>query len=442
MIKYAIFPTDESYYDHSKAFKELEEIDWKTDLTLEIGDIVYIYNTDIKAIKYKMQVTENNTLKILRTKIDDSKYFKDPVFYKYTFQSKFLRLKFIEVFPSTLLSYEYLTNQQIINEPIRSIRMLESNQLIEDRITFYHQNEYDNKFNQMILYGAIGTGKSLAIQNYLFTHFKYEYNSPNIFRVGFYEAYNYENFVISRDGEPGPFALALLRAYETLNEVENKEKDVVLVVEDFNQGNYRNIFGDLTTALERDVNGYSLFPIVNQRLYNYLISNTKYELNLLNNRIILPPNLSIIGIYHSNESIYPIDSSFMRHFTMRYHKIAYQDSIFNNRFIRLSQNEKVLLINFIKILNHYLIIELDINAYQQIGPRFFANNEFEGSYLKDEVVKSKLLKIIYENIAHSELDKSKIFNEQIKTFDDVTNFENLKDIFNISLVRLFIKETI
>lgn len=87
-----IIPSNLKYYDVIGAFEEFNKLDWKQSVSIEQGDIVYIYvGNPISAIKFKCVATKVNLGEI---EIDDSKYTrKNKV---YTDYKNYMELELIE----------------------------------------------------------------------------------------------------------------------------------------------------------------------------------------------------------------------------------------------------------------------------------------------------------------------------------------------------------
>lgn len=86
------------YYDIINAFKELSIIEWKQSITPVIGDIVFIYVTKSKSVRYRCVV---NDINIETPRIDDSKFTIDDT--KFGNYGKYMELKLLENFDEQLL---------------------------------------------------------------------------------------------------------------------------------------------------------------------------------------------------------------------------------------------------------------------------------------------------------------------------------------------------
>ena len=67
-----IVPSNLDRFDSLLAFRELGAVDWKQDnYSFELNDVIYIYVSSCKAIRFRCKVTKTN---LTTREIDDSKY--------------------------------------------------------------------------------------------------------------------------------------------------------------------------------------------------------------------------------------------------------------------------------------------------------------------------------------------------------------------------------
>lgn len=176
-------------------------------------------------------------------------------------------------------------------------------------------------FNR-IIYGAPGCGKSHYISEKLIND---KVQEENIVRVTFHPEYSNVDFIgqilPSVDKEvvkyvfnPGPFSIALTKAYNTT-------KMVYLIIEEINRGNAAAIFGDMFQLLDRasDSNkaNYSAseYPINNPNMQKYLIENTiSSEIKQrLEKGVYIPSNLTIYATMNSSDqNVFTLDTAFKR----------------------------------------------------------------------------------------------------------------------------------
>lgn len=116
-------------------------------------------------------------------------------------------------------------------------------------------------------------------------------------------------------------------------------KKQYLIIEEINRGNCAQIFGDLFQLLDRNEYGFSDYPIVADKdMQKYLekefagweitnkdeINQLYGEANMVNlimkgERLVLPSNLYIWATMNtSDQSLFPVDSAFKRHWDWKY----------------------------------------------------------------------------------------------------------------------------
>lgn len=166
---------------------------------------------------------------------------------------------------------------------------------------------------QLILFGAPGTGKSYEIKNRLAT-----YGNDKIFRVTIHPEFLYTDFVgqllpNTRAGattpfsfDEGPFTQALMEAYSDTNQ------EVFLVLEELSRGNVSAIFGDVFQLLDRDRHFESRYPIRNKNIADKIPT-------LITDEVKLPSNFNIICTVNMNDqNVFPMDTAFKRRFEWEY----------------------------------------------------------------------------------------------------------------------------
>lgn len=194
----------------------------------------------------------------------------------------------------------------------------------------------ESNVQQIIYYGAPGTGKSYGIKR------NHGVTKENSFRTTFHPDSDYSTFVgcykpikvpnsteITYDFVPQVFTDAYIKAWE--NYVAGKQ--IFLIIEEINRGNCAQIFGDLFQLLDRDEQGFSDYEIKPEKdLQDYLarylghltFSDERLAKIPSGKELILPPNLNIIATMNtSDQSLFPIDSAFKRRWSWRY--VAIQD---------------------------------------------------------------------------------------------------------------------
>ena len=204
--------------------------------------------------------------------------------------------------------------------------------------------------DQVIFYGAPGTGKSYKIKAQL-----EGVSKENIFRTTFHPDSDYSTFVgaykptkgkrplyglnggltvrLNDGGDlsedvitykfiPQAFLNAYMRAYQT-------EDKVYLIIEEINRGNCAQIFGDLFQLLDRDENGVSEYSIKADADLKAFLEDELGEDNpgLKDGELCLPSNLYIYATMNtSDQSLFPIDSAFKRRWDWEYEPIKYKNT--------------------------------------------------------------------------------------------------------------------
>jgi hypothetical protein len=196
----------------------------------------------------------------------------------------------------------------------------------------FNNNDFDKKtiakggINK-IFYGAPGCGKSHHVSESLE---KADVLKSNIIRATFHPEYANCDFIgqimptIEKNEEgkeivkyifnPGPFTVALLKAYNTSDMV-------YLIVEEINRGNAAAIFGDMFQLLDRERDSekpnYSAseYPISNPNMQDYLIKYAKRDFikKSLADGVFIPSNLTIYATMNSSDqNVFTLDTAFKR----------------------------------------------------------------------------------------------------------------------------------
>ena len=215
---------------------------------------------------------------------------------------------------------------------------------------------------QQIYYGAPGTGKSHAINELT--------ESESVIRTTFHPDSDYSTFVgaykptmgllpiCDELGQPMKIGSTVLHKEQIIYEfvdqaflqayvqawkyyVENTEepKKQYLVIEEINRGNCAQIFGDLFQLLDRNDNGFSVYPInadkdmkkqLEKAFKGLSIDNADGINQLYKGRdvvseilrgdiLLLPDNFYIWATMNtSDQSLFPIDSAFKRRWEWQY----------------------------------------------------------------------------------------------------------------------------
>lgn len=303
--------------------------------------------------------------------------------------------------------------------------------------------------NQVIIYGAPGTGKSFMIENHL-----ENISDEDIIRVVFHSDYSYSDFIgfitpsTKDDGKEleynfiaGPFTLALEKSLKYLDETStDNPKDVYLILEEINRGNSASIFGDIFQLLDRDDVGQSEYPITNISIRSYLDDenvpeNVFTKLNLGENEIRLPSNLKIFCTMNTaDQNVFVIDTAFKRRFKMKYVPIDFEnrtqkldklDEISKNNLFENEQTWSEFAQEINKIIDNENYDGFNISEDKKLGQYFVDEQDVSSKesfcdkviyYLKNDVFKynDNILKDSYEIIYKEYVKDGKDIFEIIK----------------------------
>ena len=234
------------------------------------------------------------------------------------------------------------------------------------------RNIEDNRYEslQQIYYGAPGTGKSHTINE--------QTEGESVIRTTFHPDSDYSTFVgaykptmgllpiCDELGQPmkigstilykeqiiyefvdQAFLQAYVQAWKFYAENSDTAKKQYLIIEEINRGNCAQIFGDLFQLLDRNDNGFSVYPInadkdmkkqlakafkkdgatitiPNAEKINALYKGKDIVSKVLfGDILVLPNNLYIWATMHtSDQSLFPIDSAFKRRWEWQYMPIG------------------------------------------------------------------------------------------------------------------------
>ncbi len=263
----------------------------------------------------------------------------------------------------------------------------------------------------VILYGAPGTGKSTYIEDTF---------GDNIIRTIFFPEYLNADFVgtyqpVSSDGGekftyefvPGPLIKAICKAKT------NTHDQICLVIEEINRGDAASIFGEYIQLLDRQEDGASRFSIsCSTHLSRYLESQWNDSVE----QIKLPDNLSIYATMNTwDEGSRTIDAAFRRRWKFKYMPICFdQCSLFEEKVFYNNNNSL-----------RWGILAQAINACLKntkaedklIGPYFLAKCE-HGSR---EVFCDKVLHYLFETLLRFDEEREVIFVRGYSTFCALRN---------------------
>lgn len=289
-----------------------------------------------------------------------------------------------------------------------------------------HISLLDSPGENLIVYGAPGTGKSKYLED----------NFPNITRVVFHSEYSYYDFVgnykptplykrtgtnlYRLNGEnfevgepiidyqfiPGPFIKVLVNAFR------NPETKYTLLIEELNRANAPSVFGDIFQLLDRKADGSSQYKIYpNEDLMNYLMSLEDIKHHFIEG-LFIPKNMNIVATMNSaDQGVFVLDSAFKRRWKFKYMPIKDKGFVHENNQINYAGEEFEWRFIINSINNR--LKNLGVNEDRLIGPYFLSPEEIGDStsfasklliYLWDDVVRYKRQEFFDTNIrTYSEL---------------------------------------
>lgn len=185
---------------------------------------------------------------------------------------------------------------------------------------------FKNKVEQIVYFGAPGTGKSFSIDKKMddesiATNFQS--------RVIFYPDYTYGDFVgclrPKKDAAgvdyrfiAGPLTKLLMTAFE------NPREKVYLIIEEINRGSAAAVFGDLFQLLDRDDKGRSKYSIKNEDMCSIFTSSPLLRPFFSDGNIWFPSNFNLLCTMNTaDQNVFVLDSAFKRRFHMKYVPIDY-----------------------------------------------------------------------------------------------------------------------
>lgn len=301
------------------------------------------------------------------------------------------------ILQSLNLYYDYLISDNDKNEIIKTAKEFYDN---EGRVT--------GAINK-IFYGAPGTGKSYKVDS-LFNNFE---------RVTFHPEYTYFDFVgglrpvqnedksVSYSFVPGIFTDILIKA------VENKTKNIGIIIEEINRANTAAVFGDLLQLLDRDDDGQSKYIIKNKDICDYIENKTGKKCE----SIYIPSNMSIVATMNSaDQGVFVMDSAFKRRWQFEYMPISFDaEDLKDVKIAGFDMYWK----DFGAILNEHLSSEeVDVDEDKLIGQRFINKHDMQDK----DLIASKLLIYLWDDVVRynrqSLFKESKVFSNLIEHFKE------------------------
>lgn len=260
--------------------------------------------------------------------------------------------------------------------------------LVETVPTAHDVTLYSGKGENVIFYGAPGTGKSNTVEK------KVREAGKKPFRTVFHPDLQNSDFFgclkPQMDGKdvrygfsPGPFMEALAEAYLTPAE------PVYLVIEELNRAAAAAVFGDLFLLLDRDENGQGeydvIFPSPESKKWFKEKTGAAHEV------LRLPSNLFIYATMNSaDHGVHPIDTAFRRRWRQEYLPLDYKKGTVGDiSYIDVTgASQSLKWQDFVRILNGHLTANQVLNVAEDrlLGQWFVKPNELNGKSIPDKVL--------------------------------------------------------
>ena len=225
---------------------------------------------------------------------------------------------------------------------------------------------------------------------------------------------------------PQVFAKAYATAwkqYIAAGNASTTENQVYLVIEEINRGNCAQIFGDIFQLLDRDINGFSQYPInADCDLADWLKKDSvlseksvweAYETLIGEGLLKLPPNLNILATMNtSDQSLFPMDSAFKRRFDWEYVPIKYAKDAdcgdnWNADEFKIDVNGSAYMwLDFLKNVNAD-IYDATQSEDKQMGEFFIKPKD--DKTIRFEDFRSKVLFYLWDSVYKDETDRKKVF---------------------------------
>lgn len=344
-----------------------------------------------------------------------------------------------------------------------------------DKSDLSDEIQLKDSFEQKILFGAPGTGKSYKIDYNLFKDKNGNLIGKGIkeipedrkFRTTFHPDYDYAQFVgaykpkkesnsITYSFVPQVFAKAYAAAwkqYFDAGSVSTVENQVYLVIEEINRGNCAQIFGDIFQLLDRVSDGtdkgFSQYSIdADCDFADWLKNNdaglksvwNQYKDEVGDGKLRLPPNLNILATMNtSDQSLFPMDSAFKRRFDWEYVPISFDGKDAANYQIDIDGSQYSWQ-NFVEAVNDK-ILDLTESEDKQLGEFFIKPDN--GNIISKERFLGKVMFYLWNEVCKDEHKNGSFFRAKINDNKDFFTFQDLykkKDLLKLFMDELLKKE--
>jgi 5-methylcytosine-specific restriction endonuclease McrBC GTP-binding regulatory subunit McrB len=309
---------------------------------------------------------------------------------------------------------------------------------------------------QKILFGSPGTGKSHKVDKELIPSTLKITSSENKIKTVFHPEYTYGDFLgklvphTKDNGKveykffEGHFLIALAKALRNIHEAYDKDgqligeiQNVVLVIDEINRGNSAAIFGTVFQLLDREDDGWSSYDINITQLeflklleligvkftYDNKGEIDEYKLrphdglkqlkslqdkipylnfDLVNRKVKVPPNLSIIGTMNtSDNSIYFMDSAFKRRWDWEFIDINPPTT---NYFIDIDSQlrtiDRDLWRKMVDAINDFIKSHSD--KIRRIEDKQIGYYFIKGDTIQHEAIRNKLMFFLWDSVFSNE----------------------------------------
>lgn len=279
-------------------------------------------------------------------------------------------------------------NDAIYNSILALINDIYIDNSIDEESDSIEESEYvtlmpgrkKGAFSKVVM-GVPGSGKSYYVSQLIRNSFpkgrEDEFESLNVIRTTFHREYTHVNFVgqlmpyTDKDGNvkyepnPGPFTVALKRAYNTT-------EMVYLVIEELNRGSFSAIFGDIFQLLDRynenNVRapynvGDSEYPITNRFIEDYV--------GLRHGDVRIPSNLTIYATMNtSDQGVEILDTASSRRWLFENYVASESNQIYKDYYVPNYQGEEITWKEFVDSINETILSGSNPKEDKCLGPYF------------------------------------------------------------------------
>ena len=306
----------------------------------------------------------------------------------------------------------------------KNIRMSEYGDILfyTDSLT---PNVLDSKSQNIIFYGAPGTGKSYKVNQMI------KGKEDRMERVTFHPEYDYASFVggykptMGRDENgkeiiryefvPQSFTKIYVDAWNA--NATREEKDFYLVIEEINRGNCAEIFGDIFQLLDRN-SDYDITP--SKEIKEFLENDEKGLVNvdfgLKGGKLKLPDNLNILATMNtSDQSLFPMDSAFKRRWDWEYIPINYSRNTEKNKsanfVIKLTEDESFIWLDFIENINKLIKSNDNLGMDKCLG-NYFIKPDIDENTISLKSFINKAIFYLWNDVFKDEMEYESIFKKK------------------------------